>query len=175
MDSGLLHSGRFTHSRKAISAKGIHRSSKHSNHAPLRHYHQGELPMNAAVAEVLNGVGHSARYARVIALSKRTEWQIDRDLLRGRTFDFSRKFLPDGLTLSHRLAFFVGRRCAPDESGAGPDLRLHFWAGGALHQREDARPGHAPRYLATSSHWKAWCASLTRRSSTRICSGGWRR
>jgi len=61
--------------------------------------------MNAAVAEVMGETGHSARYARVVALSKKTEWQIDRDLLRGRTFDFSRKFLPDGLTLSHRLAF----------------------------------------------------------------------
>ena len=61
--------------------------------------------MNAAVAEVMSKTGHSARYARVVALSKKTEWQIDRDLLRGRTFDFTRKFLPDGLTLSHRLAF----------------------------------------------------------------------
>jgi P-aminobenzoate N-oxygenase AurF len=61
--------------------------------------------MNAAVAEVTNERGHAARYARVVALSKKTEWQIDRDLLRGRTFDFSRKFLPDGLTLSHRLVF----------------------------------------------------------------------
>lgn len=61
--------------------------------------------MNAAVAEAISEAGHSARYARVIELSKKTEWQIDRDLLRGRTFDLSRKFLPDGLTLSHRLSF----------------------------------------------------------------------
>jgi hypothetical protein len=61
--------------------------------------------MNAVVAEATSATSQSARYARVIALSKKTEWQIDRDLLRGRTFDFSRKFLPDGLTLSHRLSF----------------------------------------------------------------------
>lgn len=61
--------------------------------------------MNAAVAEVTGEAGHSARYARVIALSKKTEWQIDRDLTRGRSFDFSRKFLPDGLTQTHRLTF----------------------------------------------------------------------
>jgi hypothetical protein len=60
--------------------------------------------MNAAVAE-MSEAGHSARYARVVALSKRTEWQIDRDLLRDRAFDFARNFLPDGLTLSHRLTF----------------------------------------------------------------------
>ena len=63
--------------------------------------------MNAAVAEVTSEARHSARYARVIELSKKTEWQIDRDLLRGRTFDFSRKFLPDGLTLNHRLPFLL--------------------------------------------------------------------
>ena len=48
---------------------------------------------------------YRARYARVVALSKKTEWQIDRDLLRDRTFDFSRKFLPDGLSLVDRLCF----------------------------------------------------------------------
>src|ERR1700751_3270209 len=61
--------------------------------------------MNAVVTDAIAETGHAARYARVVALSKKTEWQIDRDLLRGRTFDFSRKFLPDGLTLSQRLAF----------------------------------------------------------------------
>ena len=48
---------------------------------------------------------HAARYARVVALSKKSEWQIDRDLLQGRTFDFSRKFLPDGLSQIDRLDF----------------------------------------------------------------------
>jgi hypothetical protein len=38
-------------------------------------------------------------------LSKKAEWQIDRDLLQGRTFDFSRKFLPDGLSRIDRLTF----------------------------------------------------------------------
>jgi hypothetical protein len=35
------------------------------------------------------------------------EWQIDRDLLQGRTFDFSRKFLPDGLSRIDRLTFLT--------------------------------------------------------------------
>ena len=38
-------------------------------------------------------------------MSKKVEWQIDRDLIRGREFDFSRKFLPDGLSLTGRLQF----------------------------------------------------------------------
>ena len=59
-----------------------------------------------AAAPVLNrDSGHSARYAQVVRLSKKAEWQIDRDLLQGRTFDFSRKFLPDGLSRIDRLTF----------------------------------------------------------------------
>ena len=49
--------------------------------------------------------GRAARYAQVVRLSKKAEWQIDRDLLQGRTFDFSRKFLPDGLSRIDRLSF----------------------------------------------------------------------
>lgn len=60
--------------------------------------------MNAAVVDV-SEARNTARYARVVAQSKKTEWQIDRDLLRGRALDFSRKFLPDGLTLTGRLVF----------------------------------------------------------------------
>jgi hypothetical protein len=60
--------------------------------------------MNAAA--VLNPEsGHAARYAQIVRLSKKAEWQIDRDLLQGRTFDFSRKFLPDGLSRIDRLTF----------------------------------------------------------------------
>jgi hypothetical protein len=47
----------------------------------------------------------AARYARSVTLSKKSEWQIDRDLLQGRTFDFSRKFLPDALSKVDRLTF----------------------------------------------------------------------
>ena len=63
--------------------------------------------MNAVVTDVIAETGHAARYARIVASSKKTEWQIDRDLLRGRRFDFSRKFLPDGLSLVDRLAFLA--------------------------------------------------------------------
>ncbi|MGY2258848.1 diiron oxygenase [Pseudomonas sp. SDO55104_S430] len=45
------------------------------------------------------------RYAQMVKASKKAEWQIDRDLLQDRRFDFSRKFLPDGLSQIDRLAF----------------------------------------------------------------------
>jgi hypothetical protein len=39
------------------------------------------------------------RYAKCVEVSKRIRWEIDRDLIRGRQFDFDQKFLPDGLSL----------------------------------------------------------------------------
>ena len=61
--------------------------------------------MNAAVADVIADAGRAARYALCVKMSKKAEWQIDRDLLRDRSFDFSRKFLPDGLSLVDQLEF----------------------------------------------------------------------
>jgi hypothetical protein len=49
--------------------------------------------------------GNAARYARLVRSSKTAQWQIDRDLLQDRRFDFSRKFLPDSLSLIDRLTF----------------------------------------------------------------------
>ncbi|MEX3635202.1 hypothetical protein [Paraburkholderia sp. BR14320] len=39
------------------------------------------------------------RYARCIRASKLVNWDIDRDVIGGRTFDMSQKYLPDGLSL----------------------------------------------------------------------------
>jgi hypothetical protein len=47
------------------------------------------------------------RYARCIEVSKRIRWEIDRDVIRGRHFDFSRKFLPDGLSRLAGLDFLT--------------------------------------------------------------------
>ena len=44
------------------------------------------------------------RYAKCIDVSKRVRWDIDRDVIRGRRFDFAQKFLPDGLSRVDRLA-----------------------------------------------------------------------
>src|SRR5262245_6663654 len=53
----------------------------------------------------MNHVIDTARYARCIEVSKRVRWDIDRDVLRGRRFDFSKKFLPDSLSKVAQLAF----------------------------------------------------------------------
>src|SRR5437764_10827189 len=39
------------------------------------------------------------RLARCIAASKRVRWDIDLDVIRGRAFDMTKKYLPDGLSL----------------------------------------------------------------------------
>ena len=51
--------------------------------------------------------GNAARYAQLVRSSKKAEWQIDRDLLQDRSFDFTRKFLPDGLSRVDRLTFLT--------------------------------------------------------------------
>ena len=45
------------------------------------------------------------RYAKCVEVSKRIRWDIDRDVIRGRTFDHTKKFLPDGLSMVDRMTF----------------------------------------------------------------------
>ena len=47
------------------------------------------------------------RYARAIAASKKARWDIDKDVIRGRRFERSHKFLPDGLSLAKKLEFLA--------------------------------------------------------------------
>ena len=42
---------------------------------------------------------HTEKYARCIQLSKNVRWEIDADVIRGRSFDTAKKYLPDGLSL----------------------------------------------------------------------------
>jgi hypothetical protein len=49
----------------------------------------------------------SSRYAKCVEVSKRIRWDIDRDVFRGRQFDFSKKFLPDGLSKVEQLPFLT--------------------------------------------------------------------
>jgi hypothetical protein len=51
--------------------------------------------------------GDAGRYAKCIEVSKRVRWDIDRDVIRGRKFDFSRKFLPDGISKVNELGFLT--------------------------------------------------------------------
>jgi DNA-binding Lrp family transcriptional regulator len=50
----------------------------------------------------------SERYARCISASKRVRWDIDEDVIRGRSFDRSQKYLPDGLSLVPEFATLSG-------------------------------------------------------------------
>ena len=45
------------------------------------------------------------RYAKCIEVSKRVRWEIERDVIRGRKFDVTKKFLPDGLSKVDGLDF----------------------------------------------------------------------
>ncbi len=53
----------------------------------------------------INLASADKRYAKTIEVSKRIRWDIDRDVIRGRGFDYTQKFLPDGLSLVPRLRF----------------------------------------------------------------------
>src|SRR5436305_266435 len=45
-------------------------------------------------------ISNSRRYARCIQTSKRVRWDLDEDIIRGRHFDTTQNFLPDGLSLT---------------------------------------------------------------------------
>jgi hypothetical protein len=47
----------------------------------------------------------ASRYAKCVEVSKRIRWDTDRDVIRGRSFDFDKKFLPDGLSKVGQLPF----------------------------------------------------------------------
>lgn len=47
----------------------------------------------------LDTTTHTERFTRAIAASKRARWDIHHDVIRGRTFGATTKFLPDGLSL----------------------------------------------------------------------------
>ena len=55
------------------------------------------------------------RFAKCIEVSKRVRWDIDQDVIRGREFDFSQKFLPDRISKLDQL-----RQCKSlgDEPGS---------------------------------------------------------
>ena len=60
--------------------------------------------MNAVLTPAANE-GRTARYAQIVRLSKKSEWQIDRDVMQDRQFDFTRNFLPAGLSRVDMIPF----------------------------------------------------------------------
>ena len=57
-----------------------------------------ESPVNALAIDTAVAPAQSSRYAKVVEVSKRIRWDIDRDVIRGRQFQLGNKFLPDGLS-----------------------------------------------------------------------------
>jgi hypothetical protein len=49
----------------------------------------------------------TARYAGCIAASKKVSWDIDKDVIQGRSFDLGHKFLPDGLSLISEFSYLT--------------------------------------------------------------------
>ena len=49
----------------------------------------------------------ASRYAKPVEVSKRVRWDLERDVIRGRRFDFAKKFLPDGLSMVACLPFLT--------------------------------------------------------------------
>lgn len=62
--------------------------------------------MNAPNQTLIQSVD-TARYAKCIEVSKRIRWDIDNDVFRGRRFDFSKKFLPEGLSRVEQFEFLT--------------------------------------------------------------------
>jgi hypothetical protein len=56
--------------------------------------------MNAVIQNLA-----SNPYQRAVTASKRARWELDRDVLRGRTLEPEHKYLPDGLSLAHAVDF----------------------------------------------------------------------
>ena len=63
--------------------------------------------MNAVVDFPKSSIALDKRYGKTIEVSKRVRWDIDRDVIRGREFDFGKKFLPDGLSMVQQLYFLT--------------------------------------------------------------------
>jgi len=61
-------------------------------------------PASAATATTTHRANPAA-YQKTIEVSKRVRWDIDKDVIRGREFDFSTSFLPDGLSKLGELPF----------------------------------------------------------------------
>jgi hypothetical protein len=84
--------------RHARAANGFGDAAAPINHTSRR-------PFMLAMQSTQQPGVDSTRYAKCIEVSKRIRWDIDRDVIRHREFDFSKKFLPDGLSFVDRVPF----------------------------------------------------------------------
>ena len=99
--------------RQALNADDLDAWARHSNGAngfADAALPQTQDPSRASLPAMQSTVQphvDSARYAKCIEVSKRIRWDIDRDVIRGRRFDFTKRFLPDGLSKVDRLRFLT--------------------------------------------------------------------
>jgi hypothetical protein len=54
-------------------------------------------------------VDDARTYAKCVEASKRIRWEIERDVIRGRTLEAGKKFMPDGMSHVDRLPFLSPR------------------------------------------------------------------
>jgi hypothetical protein len=73
----------------------------------MRRVHTHSTPIEENVMSHAASIDTTQRYARAIAASKRIRWDVDDDVIRGRTLDVTQKFLPDGLSLVDELPFLT--------------------------------------------------------------------
>ena len=76
------------------------------------------------------------RYAKCIEVSKRVRWDIDNDIIRGREFDFSQKFLPDGISKVDELDLLNNDEKRLLNQSPGPNLRQHVWICRTVYYRQ---------------------------------------
>jgi hypothetical protein len=55
----------------------------------------------------MNTSSSTQRYRQLIEASQRVRWDIDKNVIRGRNFDYTRTFLPAGLSLVEEIAFLT--------------------------------------------------------------------
>ena len=121
---------------------------------------RGELPCLPSQSSPQPHVD-SARYAKVVEVSKRIRWDIDRDVIRDREFDFTKKFLPDGLSFVDRLPFLGADERRLLSQIQGRSYANIFGLVERLHRRQDARG--KPRPLARRPERARGAGSLHRR------------
>ena len=87
------------------------RASPHARYRWFRHcrHSPGTLSGDANEDTTMEDASGNttSRYAKVIEVSKRVRWEIERDVIRGRTFDLAFDFLPAGLSLVDELDFLT--------------------------------------------------------------------
>jgi hypothetical protein len=101
------------HIRNALTADEFDAWARHAHaangfgDAARPHIHTTRRTSMPASQSTLQPHVDFARYAKAVEVSKRIRWDIDRDVIRGRSFDYTKRFLPGGLSKVDRLDFLT--------------------------------------------------------------------